>query len=387
MIVITRELDPELQFPTAHFLPETGRALFFDIETTGLRKETTQLYLIGCAWMENGRWLIRQWLTQCAADEYDVLEDFLAFAADFRTLVHFNGDRFDIPYLNYKCDYYMTSRDLSGFESIDIYARSRIARNLLGGQSMSQKAVEEFFGIRREDQMNGGLLIPVYYDYEKTGEEGKKDLLLLHNYDDLQGMLKILPILTYSRIFAGDFSFEGLARTEDSAVITFRLQQSVPVPVSAALQLTRGGKLTISKQQDAEEEGASPAALVCAQKDILTVSFRLIHAVGYMPLTPVSDYYYLPEEDIVIHKDLAGYLDRSRKKKATSQNCFVKKEGDFFFQPLSEWLSMFRLEDSKKLLYSSYDDLAHAAEHDPQNTACRLRLAALQLLSVLESTH
>ena len=380
MIVITRELDLAPDCAFLEKLPAAENILLFDIETTGLKKETTQLYMIGCAWMEQGRWLIRQWLTQCAADEYDVLEDFLAFAAGFTMLVHFNGDRFDIPYLNYKCDYYMTSRDLSGLSSFDIYARSRVARNLIGGGSMSQKAVEEFLGIHREDQMNGGLLIPVYYDYEKTGDEEKKALLLLHNFDDLQGMIKILPILTYARIFQGDFSFEGLQQLEDTILITFRLQQAVPVSACVSMHLARNEKLTIC--ENADGPGSSPLVQICVREDRLLISFRLIHTIGCLPLTPVSDYYYLPEEDMVIHKDLAQFLDRSRRTRATSKNCYAKKQGDFFFQPLPRWLPQFCLEGSRKPLYSSREDLAEAVERDPEHTAQMLRSAVLSLLDV-----
>ena len=382
MIVITRELDYEPVLTVCDELYSGERSLFFDIETTGLRKETSQLYLIGCAWMEQGRWLIRQWLTQCAADEYEVLEEFLAFAAGFTTLVHFNGDRFDIPYLNYKCDYYMTGRDLSGLLSFDIYARSRIARNLLGGGSMSQKAVEEFLGICRDDQMNGGLLIPVYFDYEKTGDEDKKDLLLLHNYDDLQGMLKILPVLTYAGVFQGDFSFESLQRSEDTAEITFCLKQAVPVPAGVSMHLARGDKLTLCSDPDGCDYGSSPLVRICVREDRLILSFRLLHEAGCLPLTPVCDYYYLPDEDIVIHKELAQFLDRSRKTRATSKNCFAKKQGDFFFQPLPEWLAKFCLKDSKKPLYSCWEDLEEALEKDPEQTARMLKSAALSLLDV-----
>ena len=382
MIIIDREPERIPDVVLRGIAPE-GEILLFDIETTGLRKETTQLYLIGCAWFRDGKWHIRQWLTQCAADEYEVLEDFLSFASGFRTLVHFNGDRFDIPYLNYKCDYYMTRTDLSGFESFDIYAAARVARNLLGGGSMSQKSLELFLGIRRDDQMDGGSLIPVYYNYEKTGADEYKDLLLLHNYDDLQGMMKILPVLSYAGIFAGDFSCEGFTCSEDALELRFHLEQPVPVPVSVFFSPGRGGKLCLRYEEGMD--GESVAGLH-ARQDRLHISLKLRETMGYLPLTPVSDYYYLPEEDMAVHKDLARFLDRSRKKRASSANCFAKKEGMFFYQPLCDWIPGYCLEKTGKPLYSNLEDLLQASGQDAENTNRHLTDLALFLISAAASS-
>ena len=42
-----------------------------------------------------------------------------------------------------------------------------------------------------------------------------------------------------------------------------------------------------------------------------------------------KDYYYLPEEDITIHKDVATYVDKNHRIQATASNCFTKVTDNF----------------------------------------------------------
>src|SRR5574344_2023752 len=78
--------------------------LFIDIETTGLSARTSSLYLIGCAFFREGTWQLRQWFAEKNTEEELLLSTFLSFAAPFHTLIHFNGNRFDLPYIKTRCD-------------------------------------------------------------------------------------------------------------------------------------------------------------------------------------------------------------------------------------------------------------------------------------------
>ena len=46
-----------------------SRIICFDIETTGLKKETTQVYLIGCAYFRNDAWHLRQYFADKRGEE------------------------------------------------------------------------------------------------------------------------------------------------------------------------------------------------------------------------------------------------------------------------------------------------------------------------------
>jgi hypothetical protein len=46
-----------------------------------------------------------------------------------------------------------------------------------------------------------------------------------------------------------------------------------------------------------------------------------------------KDYYYLPKEDMAIHKSIAEFVDKAFREKATPENCYTKKAGQY----LLEW--------------------------------------------------
>ena len=52
--------------------------LFLDIETTGFLTGSSSIYLIGCAYYEDGNWKLRQWFAQTPDEESEILSAFLA---------------------------------------------------------------------------------------------------------------------------------------------------------------------------------------------------------------------------------------------------------------------------------------------------------------------
>ena len=325
IITETAACSPDLSFGE-EMRPE--ELLFFDIETTGLKKETTQVYLIGCAYYKEGAWMIRQYLAESALDEQLIMEEFTGFANGFRTLIHFNGEGFDIPYLAYKAAYYDLEFSFSSFQSIDIYLLSKPLKKLLGLSSMSQKSIEQFLKIERDDLYGGGALIPVFYRFERTADEEAERLLLLHNHDDVEGMLQLVKILDYRQIVEGCFTFSGAGIEEHTAVLEYRLEKPVPVPFETQLPKDH--------------------TLLVADGERLQLNIALYEGNARLPLPDVENYYYLPEEDRVIHKDVAAFVDKSHRRRATRKNCFLKKEGIFLPQHKPLFVPAFEVDGQKR---------------------------------------
>ena len=63
------------------------------------------------------------------------------------------------------------------------------------------------------------------------------------------------------------------------------------------------------------------------------------------------DYYYLPAEDMAIHKSVATYVDKDFRKKATADNCYTKKDAIFVPQYETLITPFFKESSKDKLTY------------------------------------
>ena len=123
--------------------------------------------------------------------------------------MHFNGDKFDVPYLLYKASKYNIEGLFSDITGLDLYKMCKPLRYMLFPDSMRQKAIESFLGIQRDDRFGGGELIDVYKKYEQTRLKSDLELLVTHNREDVLGMHLCLPILNYLDLKDAPLTFDG----------------------------------------------------------------------------------------------------------------------------------------------------------------------------------
>ena len=83
-----------------HGFSERFVPLFYDIETTGLSRNSTFLYLIGAVAYEENNWQMYQWMIENEEEEPELLKTFSEFLQDFSCTIQYNGDSFDQPYLD-----------------------------------------------------------------------------------------------------------------------------------------------------------------------------------------------------------------------------------------------------------------------------------------------
>ena len=72
-----------LNYPLETIAP-LEKILFLDIETTGFAVQTSNLYLIGCAYYSSGKWHTIQWFAEKYAEEVDILDAFFEFAKNYK---------------------------------------------------------------------------------------------------------------------------------------------------------------------------------------------------------------------------------------------------------------------------------------------------------------
>ena len=350
MITIEKRLD----LPNTYPLERIGALedlLFFDIETTGFSGDRSHLYLIGCTYYQDGGWNLIQWFADTSKAEPELLHSFFAFLKNFRILVHFNGDGFDIPYLLKRCHHFDLDYDFSEITSVDIYRKIKPYRKFLGLESMKQKSIEAFLGVSRKDRYSGGELIAVYERYLMTHEQNLYDDLILHNEDDLKGMPAILPILNYPDFFEQELSLSSqqvLAETDFYGTRRHLLRLvcsgscEIPVPVEFGLE-------PVSCSLEGSEL-------------ILTIDLyegKLKHFYSNY-----KDYYYLPEQDTALHKSLLSLAGSANRVKATARTCYTCQEDCFVPQFDLIWEPAFKKEPKDRLSYAALSDVQFSSPAD-----------------------
>ena len=316
--------------------------LFFDIETTGLSPKSTDVYLIGAAYFKEGLWHICQFFAENTCEQEDILRAFSDLLQNYKALVSFNGDRFDIPFLRHKYEALGLSEPFGQKRSLDLYKFVHAYRIPLGLPDCKQKTVELMLGINREDKYSGGELIHVYNDYVVSKKSDLRELLLLHNSDDVKGMLSLLPILHFNDFFASFGNMPKVSVRTDTEIT----EQDCSLPVRATkVTANYYDSLDGSKRQEVimnlSLSTELPAPL-SANK--LGCFFKADgkNAVLRVPLfeeelkyfySNYKDYYYLPHEDMAIHKTLGEFVDKNFREKAKAENCYTKKTGQY----LIEW--------------------------------------------------
>lgn len=309
----------------------TNKIGFFDIETTGLVAETSYLYLIGCIYIKDSSLHMIQWFSEDVSEEAMLLDSFFDFIKDFDLLVHYNGLGFDIPYILKKCKVLGLNHSFKDIQNLDLYKKVFSIRKMLKLSNCKQKTIEAFLKVTRKDKYSGGDLIEVYQAYlgKKQIEKYKKsrdntnrhntidnrtseadkllDLLLLHNEDDLKGLVGISPILYYCDLFEKPYHILEARVDKEKLNVSLKYDFKLPIPISFGNNLV----------------------YMSGYGESITITIDIYEGELKHFYDKYRDYYYLPEEDRAIHKSLAIFVDTNYREKAKPSNCYTKKQGLF----------------------------------------------------------
>lgn len=342
-----------LVFPDEHIINTLPKLLdcapedifFVDIETTGLSPKNSDIYLIGVAYYDKGNWHICQFFAENSSQEEEVLKAFSAFISSFKIAIHFNGDRFDIPFIRNKLEKYGLKDPFEEMSSLDIYKEIKDYKRQLGLMDCKQKTIELYLGIMREDKYDGGKLIPIYKKYTESKDSEFLKLLMLHNFEDVKGMFELLPMLRYKAFF---LSFSNMPD------VSIRTDAEIPSSEEVlALLPLRAKKVQANYYDDIDGKQKTEVYMKLALRFKLPSSlsgnldgcyFKIEgdEAILRVPLyetelkyfySNYKDYFYLPKEDMAIHKSIASFVDKDFREKATPENCYTKKAGQY----LREW--------------------------------------------------
>lgn len=299
--------------------------VFFDIETTGLSPRKSRVFLIGALHKPQNKDAIEliQFLAEKSDDQEEqaVLQAFSQLLKGKKHLAHFNGSSFDIPYLTYRYGLHQMENPLPFMTQTDLYRRlkdfSGFFRQL---PDHRQKTFEELVGYPRKDLLSGKEMIKIYQNYVTTPSSELLKLLFLHNYDDLKGMLSILPLGELGQLAQGKFQVletrEIQEKTLEGFIIRCLLfELELPSSIPARLSAGQNHLYTVVEGKKAK------------------IKIPLYEGTLKYFYPDYRNYYYLPLEDQAIHKSVAMYMDSSRREKAKASNCYRKYTGTFVSLP------------------------------------------------------
>jgi len=174
-----------------------GDILIFDIETTGLHHKNCEVILIGYLYVKNNKVYIEQLFAETPDEEYEILQAFNDIASKYTYLLSYNGNSFDIPFLNSRFKYNQLAHTLSKSMNIDLLRVARLLASTLNLENYKLKTVERFLGIYREDTISGKDSVDLYNQYVYRPTPALKEKILLHNYEDILYLGKVIDLLSY----------------------------------------------------------------------------------------------------------------------------------------------------------------------------------------------
>ncbi len=170
---------------------------FLDIETLGLNRNKDMIYLVGILYFDkkDEMWNLNQYFSEFIDEEKSMLIELVKAIRDFHTIITYNGNSFDLPYLNHRFHIYNIDFSFSKINSLDLYAIVRKNKQYLNLENYKLKTLERYIGIYREDIYSGRDCIDFYNKYIISQDKSLKEKILQHNYDDLFYMLDLFQIL------------------------------------------------------------------------------------------------------------------------------------------------------------------------------------------------
>lgn len=155
------------------------------------------IYLIGVLFPlpDSKSWMLKQYFANSMDKEKELLEEFIHDIALYDNIITYNGDSFDLPFINHRLNNYGIKSFINKEKSFDLYRIIRNNKEYLDLPNLKLKTIEESLGYFREDIYSGFDCIAFYYEYLKSKNLELKDNVLKHNFDDLVHMLDIIKIL------------------------------------------------------------------------------------------------------------------------------------------------------------------------------------------------
>ncbi|MCC3869402.1 ribonuclease H-like domain-containing protein [Terrisporobacter mayombei] len=186
MKIIEKVLNENLNIGSNTFI--------FDIETGGLSPKFCKVILIGILYNCQNKTVIKQFFAENEDEEKELLMAFVDSIKCFKRHVTYNGLSFDIGFVNYRLKKHHIDFSLDKEDDFDIFRFIKLFKSPLGLEDCSLSSVETYFDIHRNDVIDGCESVRLYKEFVKNKDYKLMDTILLHNYEDIYNLSKLVNI-------------------------------------------------------------------------------------------------------------------------------------------------------------------------------------------------
>ena len=281
-----------------HRFSERFVPLFYDIETTGLSRNSTFLYLIGAVAYEENNWQMYQWMIENEEEESELLKTFSEFLQDFSYTIQYNGDSFDQPYLDARYQIHGLPSPFAKLPSLDLYRELKPLKGLLKLSRMNQPSMESFLGITERNYCDGGACIRLYKQFASGKKPEAAEIVMGHNREDLLGLGKIFSMLSYLALFNEDYEALNCEIQDDQLAFTIKTNYDLPVKFS----------------------NHSEEIYIIGQNNCVRLLVKSQNGRLKQYYSNYKDYDYIPSEDTAIPKALSACMDKKAPKTCQKGN-------------------------------------------------------------------
>ena len=299
-----------------HVFSEHFAPLFYDIETTGLSRNSTFLYLVGAVTYEENNWQMYLWMIENEDEEYELLKTFSKFLEKFSCTIQYNGDSFDQPYLEARYQIHGLPSPFKSLPSMDLYRQLKPLKGLLKLSRMNQPSIEAFLGITDRIYCDGGACIRLYKQFASGKKPEAGEVVMGHNQEDLLGLGKIFSMLSYLALFEEDYEALDCEIQDEQLTFTIKIFYDMPVEFS----------------------NHSEEFYITGQKDRVRLLVKSQNGRLKQYYSNYKDYDYIPSEDTAMPKTLSACMDKKLRRPARKETCYTwfPVTEDFLKNPLKQ---------------------------------------------------
>jgi hypothetical protein len=251
------------------------RWAFLDTETTGLAGGSgTLAFLVGVGAITPAGFRLKQYFLRQPSEEASLLSALAADLASFDVLVTYNGKAFDVPLLETR---FLMNRQKAPFarlQHVDLLFGARRLWRLKLESCRLQDLERRILGHERVDDVGGGFIPNLYFDYLRRRDARPLEPVFFHNAIDILSLACLTAVVPQAfrdpaRLTHGA-ELAGLARwfcnedrLEEAAVL---MRLALERPLSDALVWE-----TLWRLADSERKLHREAAAVAAWSELAAV--------------------------------------------------------------------------------------------------------------------